>query len=274
MNVHAPTDPTTTLTARESDARLWLETLPHYPEVRGCFAFALNNGVWKEVPPIRLGVGDLARISDDQGLDALARGIVRSSDEGFDVYACPYPQPRHTRREKAAALARMHAHADIDGPVNMDRARALGLVLVGSGSETDGQPHGHAYALLSRSVDPEHHAALCRGLGKHLGGEKADATKHSDNDVLRIPGTMNYKRGEAQPVRWLIRPDWEGVRTWEPDELAHALGVELKHAEVVENAAAPSAPAPVVNVSARLEGLAREVREAPHGEGNSRLNWA
>lgn len=287
MHVH-PSAPL--LDPREADARLYLEALPHDPEGRGCIWIALNGvGEWRELGPFRAGLGELrdaasgqvhdipehALDTPEQVLDTLARFAVHAADLGHDIYACPYPHRRGGRRG-GGAVARKVAHADIDGPVDVERVREIGAFAVASGSVSAGGQHGHVYVHLTRSLDPEPHAVLCRALGHYVGGEYADEGKHTDNDVLRIPGTINHKRGERRPVGWLVRPDEAGVRTWEPEELAAALGVELEPSAAVREPSEELArePGPVSNLSARLEALAREVREAPRGEGNSHLNWA
>jgi len=140
-----------------------------------------------------------------------------------DIYLCPYPLSGQ-RRDKGSAVALDKVHCDGDDGVDLGKASNIpGVCAVGSG--TPG--HAHVYAGLTRSVPPHQHEALCRGLGHYLG---AKDPKFSDNDVLRPPGTWNFKpraddkKAPPLPVMWLIRPT--GVRI-DPEELADLLGVEL-----------------------------------------------
>ncbi|MCU1698268.1 MAG: hypothetical protein JWR34_4331 [Mycobacterium sp.] len=119
-----------------------------------------------------------------------------------DVYVCAYPMAGAVRT-KWAAVARTLVHADVDDDLDLEKVRNLGGFAVYSGT---GQ-HAHAYVPLTESVTGPHHDALCRGLGRHLG---AVDPKCSDNDLLRPPGTRNFKPtvtgGEPTAVRWAVRP--------------------------------------------------------------------
>jgi hypothetical protein len=148
---------------------------------------------------------------------------------GCDVYLCPYLlQGRKRDKGTSVAATRTHVHADVDDghPDCLDRVRALrGGAAIGSG--TDGNLH--AYVLLTRPVNLAHHEQLSKALSEHLGTK--DATKFSDNDCLRAPGTKNFKptvmNGGGRPpapVTWQITPD--GQRS-DPEALAEQLGVEL-----------------------------------------------
>jgi hypothetical protein len=72
-------------------------------------------------------------------------------------------------------------------------------------------------------ITREQHEVLCRGLAAHLGGDH----KYSDNDVLRPPGTLNYKGrvdgGEPYPVEAV----WCSEGAVDPRELADKLGVDI-----------------------------------------------
>jgi hypothetical protein len=120
-----------------------------------------------------------------------------------DVYVSPYLTWAN-KRAKGAAVARRIVHADVDnGALNPETIRSLHGFAVSSGTPGN----GHAYIALTESVPANWHTELCRGLGAHLGAVDA---KISDNDVLRPPGTFNYKPtvtgGEPAPVEWLVRP--------------------------------------------------------------------
>ena len=117
-----------------------------------------------------------------------------------DVYVCPYLM-RDRKRAKGTAAGRRLVHSDFDGAaLDLDAVRGLGGFAVGSG--TPG--HGHVYIPLTHVVMPAQHELLCKGLAAYLGGDMA---KISDNDLLRPPGTFNYKPtvagGDPAPVEWL-----------------------------------------------------------------------
>jgi hypothetical protein len=159
----------------------------------------------------------------------------------LDTYVCPNVLSR-PQRAKHVSVGPMEAHADIDGG-RLDLTRVAdipGGCAVGSGSPGN----GHVYALLDRPAPHHQHEQLCRALGAHLG---AKDSKCSDNDMLRMPGTWNFKRtldGNAPaPVTWLIRPSGQRV---EPEELAAHLGVEL--------ADEPPAPAPKAKSRSKSHG--------------------
>jgi hypothetical protein len=121
----------------------------------------------------------------------------------YDVYVCPYLMWGN-KRAQGAAVNRILIHADVDGALlDPDKVRTLGGFAVGSGTPGN----GHAYVPLTESVTAPQHRALCKALGACLGAKDA---KISDNDLLRPPGTLNYKPtlvgGEPAPVQWAVRP--------------------------------------------------------------------
>lgn len=142
------------------------------------------------------------------------------ADGAYDIYLAPYLS-QSQKREKGFGK-RDKAHADYDGH-NLDIAEVerLGGFAVESGT----RGHAHVHIPLTHAVTPAQHDALCRALGQHLGDSDA---KFSDNDLLRPPGTLNYKptlRDEpAAPVRFLIPPSGKRVN---PFELAALLGVDI-----------------------------------------------
>lgn len=276
---------------RVADARTWLEEFFGRPEdlADGAVRMALAELVappagreWSELQgfrPRRYPVNDL----DHAGmLDVLAMSAVVTADKGHDVYVCPYAHPgRH--RSKGGAVARRHVHADIDGPLDLARVRFVGGIAVASGSvDADGKPHGHVYDRLNADVPPYVQEALCAGLGEFLSREYWDESKVADNDVLRLPGTLNYKTDPPRPVSWLVRPDDPAVKTWAPEDLACLLGLGWPIPEPSEEPAElehgargrPGSNNLPSDVRRRLDGLARAVTDAPAGDGNSTLNWA
>ncbi|WP_413543673.1 AAA family ATPase [Citricoccus nitrophenolicus] len=221
--------PALDLTARVADAAVWLEEF-HGHDDGGRLRLAENTAEgWEEyargVPLFRPDLDHAQAVQD------VARQLVTLSDL-VDIYACPYAHAR--TREKGGAAARRHSHADVDGPLDLGRVRFLGAMAVASGSASaDGRPHGHVYVRLDRPVTVAEHTALCVALGGFLGPD-ADPSKVGDADVLRPAGTVNHKSGAVHPVRWLVRPEADGVRTWEPDALARVLGVPWPVAQELE----------------------------------------
>lgn len=162
-----------------------------------------------------------------------------------DVYACPYPM-KEPRRVKGGAGQRVLIHADVDGALDEKKAAEVGGFVVPSG--TPG--HGHVYVPLAWPVTPEQHEALCRGLAATLGGD----AKYSDNDLLRPPGTLNYKSkvdgGDPNPVTVM----WSGNGRVDPRDVAALIGVDLanpavtnghRHARTESDARSESGSAPV-----------------------------
>ncbi|MCV7053604.1 hypothetical protein [Mycolicibacterium gilvum] len=112
-----------------------------------------------------------------------------------DVYVCPYLM-RVPWREKGGSVRRALIHADVDIDVDEEKVARLGGFIVWSG--TGG--HGHVYVPLPSSVSVTRHEALCRRLAVTLDGD----AKYTDKDLMRLPGTWNYKSiidgGEPSPV--------------------------------------------------------------------------
>lgn len=203
-------------------------------------------------------------------LPSLARSAVDTSAKGYNVWVCPYPHLRAGRR-KGEALERLHVHADVDGPHFEDRARALGAMVVESGGlDEGGTPKTHLYLRLSESVSPAQHKALCAAFGEQVGGEHWDPSKRLDNDVLRLPGTLNWKDpANPRPVRLATST----VRTWTPQRLADLLGVDLEKVEKTEKLwEQPRTRAKGWGASeATLARLLGELGEARRGNRNSTL---
>jgi len=135
-----------------------------------------------------------------------------------DVYACPYPM-KHPRRTKGEAAQRILIHADVDQDLDESTVAELGGFVVWSGSPS----HGHAYVRLAWPVTPAQHEALCRGLAATLGGD----TKYSDNDLLRPPGTLNYKPTVDGQEPYPVTALWCNNGRVDPRDVAGPLGVDL-----------------------------------------------
>jgi predicted hotdog family 3-hydroxylacyl-ACP dehydratase len=180
--------------------------------------------------------------------DDLVNAIADAAGSGLpvDVYVCPYLM--HGRKRAAgAAVPRPIIKADVDsGELTAEQVRGLRAWAVSSGTPGN----GHVYINLAEPVTASEHEALCRGLGRLLG---AKDSKISDNDVLRPPGTFNYKAavagGEPSPVGFLVEPS--GYE-WPVAALAAALGVDLATGptgEAAKKVTAPVGPAePVENI--------------------------
>jgi hypothetical protein len=166
----------------------------------------------------------------------------------YDIYCVPNVMAGPARA-KWTSVAPTEIHADVDGGLDLGLVRSIpGACAVGSG--TPG--HGHVYALLARAVKHHQHEQLCRALMAHL---RATDAKVSDNDMLRVPGTYNFKpraddpKADPLPVSWLIRPN--GIRA-DPEELAALLGVVLTDEppkpvpKAKTNGAGATVPLPVV----------------------------
>lgn len=155
-----------------------------------------------------------ARILDDIAA-RLASGRV-------DVYAAPLLR-KHPKREKGNAAHYDLVWADAD-LVDLAAIEPLCPMVVNSGR--DG--HAHVYVRLAADVSPKEREALARGLMAHAGD--CDP-KIADNDVLRVPGTLNFKTDPPGRVTWHIPPG-EHAKRWEASALAEALGVTLTPEEL------------------------------------------
>ena len=112
-----------------------------------------------------------------------------------DVYMCPYPM-KEPRRAKGNAGQRVLIHADVDHELDPDEGgparrvhRALRL-----------HPATATSTSRWRGRSPRPARSACVVAWPHtLGGD----TKYSDNDLLRPPGTLNYKSkvdgGDPEP---------------------------------------------------------------------------
>jgi len=272
----APAGPSITL--RRSEAEQWLDILfgvrPGYVAVAyglGPYRTAKNeyrHRKWREVrypwPAQRNTL-----LTDVAGLLADAD----SDGPLVDVYVCPHLRSSDHRRAETGVRHAGNArppvalHADLDGPPADPQLWAeLDPLLVASGSNG----HEHGFIMLDIPLDdlPRWYQ-LQRALRDRLGGG-ADA-KIADNDVLRLPGTVNCKPtslrageppSDPTPVSLL---GWGG-RVWTVSELAALLGVDLprpapplRTARAGNNTAPATVPVPAVlaaNVQAAADGFA------------------
>ncbi|MBJ7340637.1 MAG: AAA family ATPase [Mycolicibacterium sp.] len=126
----------------------------------------------------------------------------------------------HKDRTPGSCVGAKVIHVDWDGDPNdteavLEKVRALDGFAVASG--TPG--HIHAYVPLAEPVHAARAKLLCKAFQAAL-PPGSDKGKHSVNDLLRPPGTINHKTGAR--VEFLIRP---GADRWDPMALEQYLGM-------------------------------------------------
>ena len=145
-----------------------------------------------------------------------------------DVYVCP--AVRHTgarARRKGDALPPLVCWVDLDrepaDPALLAMLRRLGAFTVRSGTRA----HRHVYLPLTRPVDLATHALLNQALAARLAGD----AKWSDETLLRLPGTPNWKptapasgQPGGRPV--LVTADPHNGHRLDPDQLAALLNLD------------------------------------------------
>jgi hypothetical protein len=135
-----------------------------------------------------------------------------------DISICPNAM-RDRHRRKGNSVWRLSAHADVDGGFNARMAKRV-EDMPGGCAVNSGQPeHAHVYtvfstfSLVTDPLDLANHEHLCRELGKWF---EAEDPKVSDNDLMRLPGTFNFKPlaydrdAEPLPVTWAVHPPTGG----------------------------------------------------------------
>lgn len=139
----------------------------------------------------------------------------RAHGRTLDVYVCPHPRASEQRKERGAINLR-RLHIDLDKPpADPELWDKLGAFSVRSGSEG----HVHGYVALDRIVTLDEFERLQVGLRDALSGDN----KIKDNDLLRLPGTWNFKDG----VDCEVTVESGSSTVWDPDDLAWQLGVDL-----------------------------------------------
>lgn len=133
-----------------------------------------------------------------EDVDTLANAE-QSRQDNVEMFICPALRATPSRR-KGTAAPLMWVWADLDGepsPSELERVNALGAMTVLSG--TPG--HRHVYLPLERPVTARTHSALCRALRAAINKDRQIADdKIAENDLLRLPGTLNWKTLEP---RWV-----------------------------------------------------------------------
>ncbi len=178
---------------------------------RGYFAVGLlDRRTAKMTERVYTSVGAMQR-----GVTAAAR-----NDEGaIEVFYCPLPLST-ADRAKGNSASRWLVWVDIDKPLSdalRDTLKRWGFRLVASG--TPGRLH--AYARLDRGVTLDEHRAIQEALAKQFNGDPALV---SDNALLRVPDTTNYKNhpnvkadkrnDQPYPVRILVRGKRQVDTAW------------------------------------------------------------
>jgi hypothetical protein len=118
--------------------------------------------------------------------------------ENVEVFICPALRKEPSRR--AGTQAQLYwVWADLDhSPTDdqIERINHLGAMTILSGTEG----HRHVYLPLTKPVSSVHHKALCIALKETIG---AKDSKIAENDLLRLPGTINWKN--LEPSRVMIK---------------------------------------------------------------------
>lgn len=116
--------------------------------------------------------------------------------ENVEVFINPALRRKPSREAGTNAPIRW-VWCDVDHTPTADeleRINQLGAMTVLSGSEG----HRHVYIPLDHGVNSRTHQAMCRALRTALNGDD----KITENDFLRLPGTLNWKTINPRQV-WL-----------------------------------------------------------------------
>lgn len=126
---------------------------------------------------------------------------------------------------------------------------------------TQGPPeHAHVYVRLDDPLTVEQHSHLCRALGDWF---DADDHKISDNDLMRLPGTWNFKPrandpdADPLPVTWAVPP----ARRAAVNRLCQYMQTSKNPPASTTVGAGPGHDAPRATVDLSIRDY-REVREA------------
>lgn len=141
--------------------------------------------------------------------------------ERVDAYHCFYcPNVLRTKaRTKGNAVKRQWVHLDQDKPVVDETVLDAypATIIVESGSPNHTQRFWRISRGASRrSMSVDDHQQLCWGIGQTLG---CGNDKVTDNDLFRLPGTLNHKKSPA--VRVTVRKHTR--QSHDVDELREAV---------------------------------------------------
>lgn len=126
-----------------------------------------------------------------------------TKNENVEIFINPALRAKPSRKRGTAAPLKW-IWCDVDHTPDqgaIDRINALGAMSVLSG--TNG--NRHVYVELVKPVSAVAHRALMRALQQALGGD----SKITENDVLRLPGTWNWKTSDPSQV-WMKSPGRPG----------------------------------------------------------------
>ncbi len=168
----------------------------------------LRSGLFGEVRMIKDGqVPQHFEPLTEEGVRTLVETAEQYNAAGWDTYYGVLPRIRERGRSEDCVDRTRVLWADIDAKhFSADLAAGKRSALDGlSGvspypnSVVDSGGGTHAYWLLRRSVALTEAASAMRGLARATGGDAV----HDAARVLRLPGTLNWKREPPTPCRVL-----------------------------------------------------------------------
>lgn len=172
--------------------------------------------------------------------DSMVNAAIMADCDGFDVYFSVHLTVGENRWA-GQAVSRRRLHLDIDRDLTDSDTRKIAALGRGAWCVESGSGgHVHLYVDLSESIDEATYNSLEESLRAWFGSDvtgKADS-KIRDNDVLRIPTTLNHKPGGG-PVLW---DGSVGEEPWDVMELQAILpAVEYVHTETSHDPIQPAA---------------------------------
>lgn len=161
-----------------------------------CISTKSSSGTWKDHYFAR---GELSSV----------RGFIKDNLDK-DLYFCPHGLKKKSRKEESAVLpALLWSDLDEANPRGIDVEPTIAL------ESSPGRYVG--FWVIDKPMNKE----LNRALTYHVG---ADKSGWDIGQVLRIPGTYNYKYPTHPKVRML----WDDGRDWRVDELSRIVKVRDK----------------------------------------------
>ena len=224
----------------------------------------LENGVYKfsiwQFSTANWPVSTKWPMSDAE-IDALDEEVHKRVSEGQDIYICPMLRTEPMRVKWTGAGGRT-VWADLDGGAHIPKQLEDYVTLIASGS----LGHYHAYIQLYDFVDPQTIERLNKAFMKV---SHADKGKWANNDVLRLPGTVNFKHGT--PVKTVK----EAKYSVNSSELMHALRFHLPHKSEVNPTPEEYEAVQVVEVVPihKIPRLIRELLKEKSGDDRSRQSY-